>query len=141
MILSILQLIAEDPFKRLTSKIVKKASHSPDLNIEEWNQTDLEYEDEKVLERRRQLIQRELKLQMKKDKEVHGKDKVRQKKKAMSSSSSSHTSSTSSSSSSSSSEDSSSTSTSDSHKKIKKIKTKRHSISADYSEDKERKKK
>lgn len=135
-------LIAEDPFKRLTSKIVKKASHSPDLNIEEWNQTDLEYEDEKVLERRRQLIQRELKLQMKKDKEVHGKDKVRQKKKAMSSSSSSHTSSTSSSSSSSSSEDSSSTSTSDSHKKIKKIKTKRHhSISADYSEDKERKKK
>lgn len=137
-----LQLIAEDPFKRLTSKIVKKASHSPDLNIEEWNQTDLEYEDEKVLERRRQLIQRELKLQMKKDKEVHGKDKVRQKKKAMSSSSSSRTSSTSSSSSSSSSEDSSSTSTSDSHKKIKKIKTKRHhSISADYSEDKERKKK
>jgi len=77
--LSILQLI-EDPFKRLTSKIVKKASHSPDLNIEEWNQTDLEYEDEKVLERRRQLLQRELELQMKKDKEIHGKDKVRQKK-------------------------------------------------------------
>ncbi|KAL6263576.1 hypothetical protein P5V15_006365 [Pogonomyrmex californicus] len=134
--------LIEDPFKRLTSKIVKKASHSPDLNIEEWNQTDLEYEDEKVLERRRQLLQRELELQMKKDKEVHGKDKVRQKKKAMSSSSSSRTSSTSSSSSSSSSEDSSSTSTSDSHKKVKKIKTKRHhSISTDYSEDKERKRK
>ncbi|XP_071635893.1 uncharacterized protein [Temnothorax longispinosus] len=134
--------LIEDPFKRLTSKIVKKASHSPDLNIEEWNQTDLEYEDEKVLERRRQLLQRELELQMKKDKEVHGKDKVRQKKKAMSSSSSSRTSSTSSSSSSSSSEDSSSTSTSDSHKKIKKIKTKRHhAISADYNEDKDRKRK
>ncbi|XP_011261740.1 zinc finger CCCH domain-containing protein 13 [Camponotus floridanus] len=134
--------LIEDPFKRLTSKIVKKASHSPDLNIEEWNQTDLEYEDEKVLERRRQLLQRELELQMKKDKEVHGKDKVRQKKKAMSSSSSSRTSSTSSSSSSSSSEDSSSTSTSDSRKKVKKIKTKRHhSASTDYDEDKEKKRK
>lgn len=137
-----LNLQLEDPFKRLTSKIVKKASHSPDLNIEEWNQTDLEYVDEKVLERRRQLLQRELELQMKKDKEVHGKDKVRQKKKAMSSSSSSRTSSTSSSSSSSSSDDSSSTSTSDSRKKIKKLKTKRHhNVTNDYDENKERKRK
>ncbi|KAK2581202.1 hypothetical protein KPH14_008001 [Odynerus spinipes] len=134
--------LVEDPFKRLTSKIVKKPSHSPDLNLEEWNQTDLEYEDEKVLERRRQLLQRELEIQMKKDKEVHGKEKVRQKKKAMSSSSSSRTSSTSSSSSSSSSEDSSSSSTSDSRKKVKKMKLKRHhSASTDYDEDKERRRK
>ncbi|XP_012254839.2 zinc finger CCCH domain-containing protein 13-like [Athalia rosae] len=134
---------SEDPFKRLTSKIVKKTSHSPDLNLEEWNQTDLEYEDEKVLERRRQLLQRELELQMKKDKEVHGKDKIsKHKKKAMSSSSSSHSSSTSSSSSSSSSDDSSSSSTSDSRKKVKKVKSKRHhSASSDYDEDRERKKK
>ena len=41
----------------------------------------MEYEDEKVLERRRQLLQRELELQMKKDKEVHGKDKIKYKKK------------------------------------------------------------
>nr|XP_050859539.1 zinc finger CCCH domain-containing protein 13-like [Vespula vulgaris] len=134
--------LVEDPFKRLTSKIVKKPSHSPDLNLEEWNQTDLEYEDEKVLERRRQLLQRELEIQMKKDKEVHGKEKVRQKKKAMSSSSSSRTSSTSSSSSSSSSEDSSSSSTSDSRKKVKKMKLKRHhSASTDYDEEKERRRK
>ena len=142
--------LKEDPFKRITSKIVKKAgvaTHSPDLNLEEWNQTDLEYEDEKVLERRRQLLQRELELQMKKDKEVHGKEKAgKHKKKAMSTSSSSHSSSSSSSStSSSSSEDSSSSSSSgsDAHKKVKKIKSKRHhsAASSDYDEDKERKKK
>ncbi|XP_046607092.1 zinc finger CCCH domain-containing protein 13-like [Neodiprion virginianus] len=134
---------SEDPFKRVTSKIVKKTSHSPDLNLEEWNQTDLEYEDEKALERRLQLLQRELELQMKKDKEIHGKEKTtKHKKKAMSSSSSSHSSSTSSSSSSSSSDDSSSSSTSDSRKKVKKVKSKRHhSASSDYDEDKERKKK
>ncbi|XP_066596297.1 zinc finger CCCH domain-containing protein 13-like isoform X2 [Prorops nasuta] len=131
---------ADDPFKRLTSKIVKKASHSPDLNLEEWNQTDLEYEDEKVLERRRQLLQRELEIQMKKDKEIHGKEKAKQKKKNMSSSSSSHTSSSSSSCTSSSSEDSSSSSTSESRRKVKKLKPRKHSISADYVEH-ERKKK
>ncbi|KAK0179808.1 hypothetical protein PV327_005525 [Microctonus hyperodae] len=132
----------EDPFKRVTSKIVKKTSHSPDLNLEEWNQTDLEYEDEKVLERRRQLLQRELELQMKKDKEVHGKDKIKHKKRVMSSSSSSHSSSSSSSSSSSTSDDSSSSSTSDSRKKLKKIKAKRHhSASSEYEEDKDRKRK
>ncbi|XP_012279904.1 zinc finger CCCH domain-containing protein 13 isoform X2 [Orussus abietinus] len=134
--------VNEDPFKRLTSKIVKKTSHSPDLNLEEWNQTDLEYEDEKVLERRRQLLQRELELQMKKDKEVHGKEKLKHKKKVMSSSSSSRSSSTSSTSSSSTSDDSSSSTTSDSRKKIKKVKPKQHqSASSDYDDDKEKKKK
>lgn len=121
---------------------MKKASHSPDLNLEDWNQTDLEYEDEKVLERRRQLLQRELEIQMKKDKEVHGKEKTKFKKKIMSSSSSSRSSSSSSSTSSSSSDDSSSTSTSDSRKKVKKLKkVKHHSASPDYSDDKDRKKK
>lgn len=135
----------EDPFKRLTSKIVKTATastHSPDLNLEEWNQNDLEYEDEKVLERRRQLLQRELELQLKKDKEVHGKQEkqppVKYQKKAMSSSSSSRTSSSSSSSSTSSSEDSSTTSTSDSRKKVKRYK-KRSSGSADYDDDEDSK--
>ncbi|XP_044020923.1 fl(2)d-associated complex component-like, partial [Aphidius gifuensis] len=126
----------EDHFKRITSKLVSQTPQSPDLDLEEWNQTDLEYEDEKVLERRRQLLQKELELQMKKDKEVHGKDRSKHKKKAMSTSSSSHSSSTSSSSSSSSSDDSSTSSTSDSHKKIKKIK--RHIGNND---ERERKKK
>ncbi|KAJ8681159.1 hypothetical protein QAD02_016946 [Eretmocerus hayati] len=129
-------LLLEDPYKRLTSKIVKS---SPDLNLEEWNQTDLEYEDEKVLERRRQLLQRELELQMRKDKEVHGKDKMKYKKKVMSSSSSSRSSTSSSSSSSSSSDDSSSSSASDSRKKVKKFK-KKHSASPEF-DDKERKRK
>jgi hypothetical protein len=133
--------LVEDPFKRLTSKIVKTTSHSPDLNLEEWNQTDLEYEDEKVLERRRQLLQRELELQMKKDKEVHGKEKIKYKKKAMSTSSSSHSSSSSSSTSSSSSEDSSSSSTSDSRKKVKKFKKTKHSASPEFEDDKDRRKK
>ncbi|CAB0027873.1 unnamed protein product [Trichogramma brassicae] len=133
-------LLIEDQFKRLTSKIVK-ATHSPDLNLEEWNQTDLEYEDEKVLERRRQLLQRELELQMKKDKEVHGKDKLKYKKKDMSSSSSSRSSSSSSSSTSSSSDDSSSSSTSDSNKKVKRFKKTKHSTSPDFDDDRDRKKK
>ncbi|XP_014235596.1 zinc finger CCCH domain-containing protein 13-like [Trichogramma pretiosum] len=133
-------LLIEDQFKRLTSKIVK-ATHSPDLNLEDWNQTDLEYEDEKVLERRRQLLQRELELQMKKDKEVHGKDKLKYKKKDMSSSSSSRSSSSSSSSTSSSSDDSSSSSTSDSNKKVKRFKKTKHSTSPDFDDDRDRKKK
>lgn len=53
-----------------------KKTHSPDLNWENWDQTDLEYEDEKVLEKRRQLLQRELELQMKREKE----EQQRQKK-------------------------------------------------------------
>lgn len=40
---------------------------SPELNWESWDQTDLEYEDEKALERRRQLLQRELELQMRQE--------------------------------------------------------------------------
>lgn len=40
---------------------------SPEVNWETWDQTDLEYEDEKALEKRRQLLQRELELQMKKE--------------------------------------------------------------------------
>lgn len=51
--------------KRLNSTVVKRGS--PDLNWESWDQTDLEYEDEKVLEKRRQLLQRELELQMKRE--------------------------------------------------------------------------
>ena len=62
--------------KRLHSTVVVKKTHSPDLNWENWDQTDLEYEDEKVLEKRRQLLQRELELQMKREKE----EQQRQKK-------------------------------------------------------------
>lgn len=116
---------------------------SPDLNLEEWDQTELEYQDENVLEKRRELLQKELELQMKKDKEVHGNDKIiKHKKKVMSStSSSSHSSSTSSCSSSSSSDDSSSSSTSDSHKKLNKFKKLKHRSASPHNDDKERKKK
>jgi hypothetical protein len=58
-----------------------KKTHSPDLNWENWDQTDLEYEDEKVLEKRRQLLQRELELQMKREKEEQQRQKKDKKSK------------------------------------------------------------
>ena len=53
--------------KRLHSTVVKRGSPELGVNWESWDQTDLEYEDEKVLEKRRQLLQRELELQMKRE--------------------------------------------------------------------------
>jgi hypothetical protein len=67
--------------KRLHSTVVVKKTHSPDLNWENWDQTDLEYEDEKVLEKRRQLLQRELELQMKREKEEQQRQKKDKKSK------------------------------------------------------------
>lgn len=61
--------------------MVVKKTHSPDLNWENWDQTDLEYEDEKVLEKRRQLLQRELELQMKREKEEQQRQKKDKKSK------------------------------------------------------------
>jgi hypothetical protein len=58
-----------------------KKTHSPDLNWENWDQNDLEYEDEKVLEKRRQLLQRELELQMKREKEEQQRQKKDKKNK------------------------------------------------------------
>ncbi|KAK9510574.1 hypothetical protein O3M35_005322 [Rhynocoris fuscipes] len=51
--------------KRIHSTLTRRLS--PEVNWETWDQTDLEYEDEKALEKRRQLLQRELELQMKKE--------------------------------------------------------------------------
>ncbi|XP_073987524.1 uncharacterized protein isoform X2 [Rhodnius prolixus] len=51
--------------KRIHSNLTRRVS--PEVNWETWDQTDLEYEDEKALEKRRQLLQRELELQMKKE--------------------------------------------------------------------------
>ncbi|RZF46040.1 hypothetical protein LSTR_LSTR004753 [Laodelphax striatellus] len=58
-------LRALEEAKRLHASVLKRSS--PDVNWESWDQTDLEYEDEKVLEKRRQLLQRELELQMKRE--------------------------------------------------------------------------
>ena len=71
----------DDLNKRLHSTVVVKKTHSPDLNWENWDQTDLEYEDEKVLEKRRQLLQRELELQMKREKEEQQRQKKEKKNK------------------------------------------------------------
>ncbi|PSN54240.1 hypothetical protein C0J52_09246 [Blattella germanica] len=76
------KLVTKDDLnKRLHSTVVVKKTHSPDLNWENWDQTDLEYEDEKVLEKRRQLLQRELDLQMKREKEEQQRQKKERKNK------------------------------------------------------------
>ncbi|XP_046675929.1 fl(2)d-associated complex component-like isoform X2 [Homalodisca vitripennis] len=122
---------------RLHSTVVKRGS--PDLSWESWDQTELEYEDEKVLERRRQLLQRELELQMRREEteEHHTRHRhtTTKPKKGLSSSSSTSVSSTSSESSSSSDESSSDSSSSgiagdNSKRRSKPNKTKRGSTSS-----------
>ncbi|XP_039281391.1 zinc finger CCCH domain-containing protein 13-like [Nilaparvata lugens] len=107
-------LRALEEAKRLHSSVLKRSS--PDVNWETWDQTDLEYEDEKVLEKRRQLLQRELELQMKREETENSTRKGFRPKhllrKDASSSSSSSLSSSTSTDSSTSSDDSSSGSTS-----------------------------
>nr|BAN21057.1 hypothetical protein [Riptortus pedestris] len=96
----------EDLDKRVSTALVRRGS-PPEVgeDWETWDQSDLEYEDENVLERRRQHLQRELELQMKKETSKQETSKHR------SSSTSSYSSSTSSSGSSSGSSSDSSVST------------------------------
>lgn len=97
--------VKDDSKNRLHSTVVVR--RSPDGEIDNWDQNDLEYADTDVLEKRRLQLQRELELQLKMD---SGKDMRKDKKKAVSSSSSSRSSSSSSASSSSSDGSSSSSS-------------------------------
>ncbi|KAF6200590.1 hypothetical protein GE061_005033 [Apolygus lucorum] len=62
-------LLPEGKSKKRKGRVVSSLKHqSPDVSTwENWDQTELEYEDEKVLEKRRAALQRELELQMKKD--------------------------------------------------------------------------
>ncbi|XP_026488275.1 zinc finger CCCH domain-containing protein 13-like [Vanessa tameamea] len=122
------RLVKDDGKNRLHSTVVVRSGRSPDGEIDNWDQNDLEYADTDVLEKRRQQLQRELELQMKKD---STKDMRKEKKKTVSSSSSSR-SSTSSSVSSSSSDGSSSSSSSgrDTKRRFKKGKLKRNSSSS-----------
>ncbi|XP_050670430.1 uncharacterized protein DDB_G0284459-like isoform X1 [Leptidea sinapis] len=122
------RIIKDDPKSRLHSTVVVRSGRSPDGDIDNWDQNDLEYADTDVLEKRRQQLQRELELQFKME---SGKDMAKDKKKVVSSSSSSRSSS-SSSASSSSSEGSSSSSSScrDTKRKGKKNKLKRNSSSS-----------
>lgn len=101
--------VKDDGKNRIHSVLVVRAGRSPDGEIDNWDQNDLEYADTDVLEKRRQQLQRELELQLKMD---SGKDMRKDKKKAVSSTSTSRSSS-SSSASSSSSDGSSSSSSSD----------------------------
>lgn len=101
------RLSKDDPKSRLHSTVVVRTGRSPDGEIDNWDQNDLEYADTDVLEKRRQQLQRELELQLKMD---SGKDMAKEKKKVVSSSSSSRSSSSSSASSSSSDGSSSSSS-------------------------------
>ncbi|XP_054284881.1 zinc finger CCCH domain-containing protein 13-like isoform X2 [Macrosteles quadrilineatus] len=130
--------------KRLHSTVVKRGS--PEVNWDSWDQNSLEYEDEKVLEKRRQLLQRELELQMRReetDEHHRHRSNTSSQKKTLSSSSSTSVSSTTSDSSSSS-DDSSSDSSSTSgvadakRRRGKAKKTKRASTSS--LSDSERKK-
>ncbi|GBP31170.1 Zinc finger CCCH domain-containing protein 13 [Eumeta japonica] len=107
--------------------VVVRSGRSPDGEIDNWDQNDLEYADTDVLEKRRQQLQRELDLQMKMD---SGKDLRKDKKVATSSSSSRSSSSSSASSSSSDASSSSSSSDRDARKKGKKGKSKRNSSSS-----------
>lgn len=100
--------VKDDPKSRLHSTVVVRPGHSPDGEIDNWDQNDLDYADADALEKRRLQLQRELELQLKMD----GKDMRKDKKKPVSSTSSSRSSS-SSSASSSSSDGSSSSSSSD----------------------------
>lgn len=101
------RLVKDDGKSRLHSTVVVRSGRSPDGEIDNWDQNDLEYADTDVLEKRRQQLQRELELQLKMD---SSKDMRKEKKKPVSSSSSSRSSSSSSVSSSSSDGSSSSSS-------------------------------
>lgn len=101
------RLVKDDGKNRLHSTVVVRSGRSPDGEIDNWDQNDLEYADTDVLEKRRQQLQRELELQLKMD---IGKDMRKEKKKVVSSASSSRSSSSSSVSSSSSDGSSSSSS-------------------------------
>lgn len=87
------RLVKDDGKSRLHSTVVVRSGRSPDGEIDNWDQNDLEYVDTDVLEKRRQQLQRELELQMKMD---SGKDMRKDKKKPVSSTSSSRSSSSSS---------------------------------------------
>lgn len=87
------RLLKDDPKSRLHSTVVVRSGRSPDAEIDNWDQNDLEYADTDVLEKRRQQLQRELELQLKMD---SNKDMRKDKKKTVSSSSSSRSSSSSS---------------------------------------------
>lgn len=122
------RLIKDDGKNRLHSTVVVRSGRSPDGEIDNWDQNDLEYADTDVLEKRRQQLQRELELQLKMD---SGKDMRKIKKKTVSSTSSSRSSSSSSmSSSSSDGSTSSSSSGRDTRRKVKKGKLKRNSSSS-----------
>lgn len=101
------RLVKDDTKNRLHSTVVVRSGRSPDGEIDNWDQNDLEYADTDVLEKRRQQLQRELELQLKMD---SNKDMRKDKKKIVSSTSTSRSSSTSSVSSSSSEGSSSSSS-------------------------------
>ncbi|KAF9406563.1 hypothetical protein HW555_013113 [Spodoptera exigua] len=118
------RVLKDDPKSRLHSTVVVRSGRSPDGEIDNWDQNDLEYADTDVLEKRRQQLQRELELQLKMD---SNKDMRKDKKKTMSSTSSSR-------SSSSSSRNSSSSSDGDAPSKKKFIKN--DSLKRDKSEPK-----
>ncbi|XP_041970188.1 zinc finger CCCH domain-containing protein 13-like [Aricia agestis] len=120
--------VKDDGKNRLHSTVVVRTGRSPDGEIDNWDQNDLEYADTDVLEKRRQQLQRELELQLKMD---SSKDMRKDKKKTVSSSSSSRSSSSSSISSSSSDGSSSSSSSGrDAKRRLKKTKLKRNSSSS-----------
>ncbi|XP_045511339.1 fl(2)d-associated complex component-like isoform X2 [Colias croceus] len=122
------RLLKDDAKSRLHSTVVVRTGRSPDGEIDNWDQNDLEYADTDVLEKRRLQLQRELELQLKMD---SNKDMSKEKKKVVSSSSSSRSSSTSSVTSSSSDGSSSSSSSGrDAKKRAKKGKLKRNSSSS-----------
>ncbi|XP_023941530.2 zinc finger CCCH domain-containing protein 13 [Bicyclus anynana] len=122
------RLLKDDPKSRLHSTVVVRSGRSPDGEIDNWDQNDLEYADTDVLEKRRLQLQRELELQLKMD---SGKDMRKDKKKTVSTSSSSRSSSSSSVSSSSSDGSSSSSSSGrDAKRRAKKGKLKRNSSSS-----------
>lgn len=100
--------LKDDSTSRIHSTVVVRSGRSPEGEIDNWDQNDLEFADTDVLEKRRQQLQRELEIQLKMD---CNKDGRKDKKKPSSSSSS--TLSSSSSSVSSSTSDGSSSSSSD----------------------------
>lgn len=87
------RVLKDDAKNRLHSTVVVRSGRSPDGEIDNWDQNDLEYADTDVLEKRRLQLQRELELQLKMD---SNKDMRKDKKKVVSSSSSSRSSSSSS---------------------------------------------
>lgn len=122
------RLVKDDGKTRLHSTVIVRSGQSPEGEIDNWDQNDLEYADTDVLEKRRQQLQRELELQMKMD---SNKDMRKDKKKVVSSTSSSRSSSSSSvSSSSSDGSTSSSSSGRETRRKTKKGKLKRNSSSS-----------